>query len=81
MLFQLSISPISEKQQKATQMGLDCTEPSNLLLLDKDKKDSINLRESTFNFKPHEFIHTHTHTHMHICKIDLQHYISFRCTT
>lgn len=38
-------------------MGLDCTEPSNLLLLDKDNKDSINPRESTFNFKPHELIY------------------------
>lgn len=67
MLFQLSLSPISEKQQKTTQMGLDCTEPSNLLLLDKDKKDSINLRESTFNFKPHELIYIYIYR----CKIGI----------
>lgn len=43
MFFELPISPISEKQQNMSHsLSLDCIESSDLLLFDKDKKDSIN---------------------------------------
>lgn len=57
MLFQLLVSPISEKQEEPLIWALFVLNQAIYFLFNKVGKESINLQESTFNFEPHELIY------------------------